>query len=176
MKRFNIMNSAGVQGAQAAIDDQYQRQINEARFKSVRDYQAGQQAKNQFGGLANQLMAESGRKGLDPTIADAYRQQASMYRALASQLQYTDPDKYGETIQRFMASVEDPRKLANELRRSQIAADAEITKANIYAGANGGGTTFGNQLLTPTPQVAQKAGSLYDLVGGLFGGNKSQGQ
>ena len=176
MKKLNFGNMSSIQGAQAAIDDQYQRQINEARFKAVRDYSVGQQAKNQFETLAESAINSAGAKGLDPTIADAYRQQGAMYRALASQLQYTDPDKYGETIQRFMASTEDPRKLANELRRTEIMANAGIQKANIYASGNNPGfgqITYSGQPLMPSGNATQKAKSFYDLVGGLF---NQQGQ
>lgn len=174
-KGFNILNSAQVKGAQNVLNDQYQKQVNQASFKSARDYYAGQKANKEFTDMADQADYQAGQKGLDPTIADAYRQQGAMYRMLAQQLQYTDPDKYGETVQRFMASVEDPRKLANELRRTQIMADADIAKAKIYAGANNTNSTgFTNAMYPSTDGLPNRTsvptGGLFDFGTGLVKG------
>jgi len=76
---------------------------------------------------------------LDPTVRSAYLREAQALKLLANQAQYLDPEKYDEAYYRVMQSIEDPRKLANELRKTQMQNEAEILKARIYAGAQGGG-------------------------------------
>lgn len=138
--KYNVSQLGDVQGAQAAINDQYQKQINQARFQGLSNAVQGYQTRKRMGSMAAEARIQAMNEKLDPSVRSAYGREAQMYQMLGDQLPFVEPEKQGDFYYRMMATIEDPRKLANELRKIQMQNEAELTKARIYAGAQGGGS------------------------------------
>lgn len=158
-KKYNTSQLGDVRGAQAALDDQYQRQINQARYKSIANMMQGEQTRKSMQSSAAQSKLQSMNEKLDPAVRSAYEREALAYELLGSQLPYLDPEKQADAYYRIMATIEDPRKLANELRKTQMQNDAEIAKARIYAGAQSGG---GNRQLQALGDLADSIVTNYN--------------
>jgi hypothetical protein len=153
--KYGVSQLGDVKGAQAALNDQYNRQVNQARFKGLSNLISGQQIKKSMQSSAAQSKIQAMNEKLDPSVRSAYEREALAYELLGAQLPYLDPEKQADAYYRIMATIEDPRKLANELRKTQMQNDAELAKARIYAGAQGGGS--GNKQL-------QALGDLADTI------------
>lgn len=138
--KYGVSQLGDVKGAQAALNDQYNRQVNQARFKGLSNLISGQQIKKSMQSSAAQSKIQAMNEKLDPSVRSAYEREALAYELLGAQLPYLDPEKQADAYYRIMATIEDPRKLANELRKTQMQNDAELAKARIYAGAQGGGS------------------------------------
>jgi len=136
--KYNTSQLGDVKGAQATINDQYQKQVNQARFKGLANLAQGQQTRKRMGSLAADARIQAMNEKLDPSVRNAYSREAQMYDLLGEQLPYIDPEKQGDFYYRMMATVEDPRRLANELRKVQMQNEADILKARIYSSAQGG--------------------------------------
>jgi hypothetical protein len=145
LQGYNVTNLGDVQGAQAAINDQYERQKRQARYQGISNFLQGQQTRKRLGSMAAQSRIEAMNEKLDPNVRKAYEREAQTYDLLSTQLPYLDPEKQADAYYRTIAAIEDPRKLANELRKTQMQNEAEILKARIYAGAQGGGTSRSNK-------------------------------
>lgn len=139
--KYNVSQLGDVKGAQSALNDQYNRQVNQARFKGLSNLISGQQIKKSMQSSAAQSKLQSMNEKLDPSVRSAYEREALAYELLGAQLPYLDPEKQADAYYRIMATIEDPRKLANELRKTQMQNDAELAKARIYANAQGGGSS-----------------------------------
>lgn len=72
---------------------------------------------------------------LDPETQMAMRGKADNYKLLATLGSRLPAKEFGELYKSFMPQQEDPLKLANELRKANIAAKAKVDAAAIY-GAN----------------------------------------
>ena len=193
--KYGVSQLGDVKGAQAALNDQYNRQVNQARFKGLSNLISGQQIKKSMQSSAAQSKLQSMNEKLDPSVRSAYEREALAYELLGAQLPYLDPEKQADAYYRIMATIEDPRKLANELRKTQMQNDAELAKARIYASAQGGGskqdemleqeyqylfnnpiqsntaysTSGGTKPKTPLyQQVGQVLGQIPGAVGGLL--------
>jgi hypothetical protein len=184
--KYGVSQLGDVKGAQSALNDQYNRQVNQARFKGLSNLISGQQIKKSMQSSAAQSKIQSMNEKLDPSVRSAYEREALAYELLGAQLPYLDPEKQADAYYRIMATIEDPRKLANELRRTQMQNEAEILKARIYAGAQGGGsdkrTEIANNIrdrikrkkekeAVKTPwyeQAGQAIGQIPSAVGGLL--------
>ena len=139
--KYNTSQLGDVRAAQAAVNDQYQRQIDQARYKSIANMMQGEQTRKRMDSMAAQSKIQSMNEKLDPAVRSAYEREALAYELLGAQLPYLDPEKQADAYYRIMATIEDPRKLANELRKTQMQNDAELAKARIYANAQGGGSS-----------------------------------
>lgn len=139
--KYGVSQLGDVKGAQAALNDQYNRQVNQARFKGLSNLISGQQIKKSMQSSAAQSKIQAMNEKLDPSVRSAYEREALAYELLGAQLPYLDPEKQADAYYRIMATIEDPRKLANELRKTQMQNDAELAKARIYANAQGGGSS-----------------------------------
>lgn len=139
--KYNTSQLGDVKAAQAAVNDQYQRQIDYARYKSIANMMQGEQTRKRMDSMAAQSKIQAMNEKLDPAIRSAYEREALAYELLGAQLPYLDPEKQADAYYRIMATIEDPRKLANELRKTQMQNDAELAKARIYANAQGGGSS-----------------------------------
>lgn len=137
--KYNTSQLGDVQGAQAAINDQYQKQINQARYQGLSNAIQGQQTRKRMGSMAAEAKLQAMNEKLDPSVRSAYTREAQMYEMLGDQLPFIEPEKQGDFYYRMMATIEDPRRLANELRKTQMQNEAELTKARIYASGQGGG-------------------------------------
>lgn len=137
--KYNTSQLGDVQASQATINDQYDRQVKQARYKALAGQIQGQQTRKRMGSMAAEARIQAMNEKLDPSVRSAYSREAQMYDMLGEQLPYIEPEKQGDFYYRTMATVEDPRRLANELRKIQMQNEAELTKARIYAGAQGGG-------------------------------------
>lgn len=136
--KYNTSQLGDVKGAQATINDQYDRQVKQARYKALAGQIQGQQTRKRMGSLAADARIQAMNEKLDPSVRSAYSREAQMYDLLGEQLPYIDPEKQGDFYYRMMATVEDPRRLANELRKVQMQNEADIIKARIYSSAQGG--------------------------------------
>ncbi len=150
--KYNTSQLGDVRAAQAAVNDQYQRQIDQARYKSIANMMQGEQTRKRMDSMAAQSKIQSMNEKLDPAVRSAYEREALAYELLGAQLPYLDPEKQADAYYRIMATIEDPRKLANELRKTQMQNDAELAKARIYANAQGGGS--GNKQLQALGDLA----------------------
>lgn len=139
--KYNTSQLGDVRAAQAAVNDQYQRQIDYARYKSIANMMQGEQTRKRMDSMAAQSKIQAMNEKLDPAVRSAYEKEALAYELLGAQLPYLDPEKQADAYYRIMATIEDPRKLANELRKTQMQNDAELAKARIYASAQGGGSS-----------------------------------
>lgn len=184
--KYNTSQLGDVRAAQAAVNDQYQRQIDYARYKSIANMMQGEQTRKRMDSMAAQSKLQSMNEKLDPAVRSAYEKEALAYELLGAQLPYLDPEKQADAYYRIMATIEDPRKLANELRKTQMQNDAELAKARIYASAQGGGsdkrTEIANNIrdrikrkkekeAVKTPwyeQAGQAIGQIPGAVGGLL--------
>lgn len=180
--KYGVSQLGDVKGAQAALNDQYNRQVNQARFKGLSNLISGQQIKKSMQSSAAQSKIQAMNEKLDPSVRSAYEREALAYELLGAQLPYLDPEKQADAYYRIMATIEDPRKLANELRKTQMQNDAELAKARIYAGAQGGGSNrqvamsteefqslmAQNPIQTDTTYTAPKT-PLYQKIGQAIG-------
>lgn len=138
-KNVSTASLGDVQAAQNVANREYSKAQRQNYFKAGRDFIAGQNRRKELETMGNMSAQSALDSNLDPTVRSAYLREAQALKLLANQAQYLDPEKYDEAYYRVMQSLEDPRKLANELRRTQMQNEAEILKARIYAGAQGGG-------------------------------------
>lgn len=137
--KYNTSQLGDVKASQATINDQYDRQVKQARYKALAGQIQGQQTRKRMGSMAAEARIQAMNEKLDPSVRSAYSREAQMYDMLGEQLPFVEPEKQGDFYYRMMATVEDPRRLANELRKIQMQNEAELTKARIYAGAQGSG-------------------------------------
>jgi len=137
-KNVSTASLGDVQAAQNVANREYSKAQRQNYFKAGRDFIAGQNRRKELETMGNMSTQSALDSNLDPTVRSAYLREAQALKLLANQAQYLDPEKYDEAYYRVMQSIEDPRKLANELRRTQMQNEAEILKARIYAGAQGG--------------------------------------
>lgn len=136
-KGYDVGKLADVQAAQNVANREYSKAQRQNYFKAGRDFIAGQDQRKRLLSNSAQSLLDA-QSATDPSVKAAYQREAQALKMLADQSQYLDPEKYDEAFYTMMRSIEDPRKLANELRKIQMQNEAEILKARIYAGAQGG--------------------------------------
>lgn len=138
-KGYSVSNLSDVKAAQNVANREYSKAQRENYFTAGRNFIAGQDQRKKLLDSSTQSLLGA-QSATDPTVREAYQREAKVLKMLADQAQYLDPEKYDEAFLTMMRSIEDPRKLANELRKTQMQNEAEILKARIYASAQGGGS------------------------------------
>jgi|DEB0MinimDraft_3_1074331.scaffolds.fasta_scaffold00025_13 hypothetical protein len=184
-KKIDVL--ANVAGAQGALDRQYTQERSYNRMKGMlgglssiatarRNAGRASYAKQNLGLQINDVLAASDAEGLSALEKLGLQQQANKLQMMRDNIDYTNVDKLPDMYGKFFEKQPDVLKLANELRKSEIAGKYRVKASEAYGKARAQ-DNFG--LLSAMKQFDQGQSqqnmfqNVFDSIGGLFGGEGS---